>query len=162
MHCRRRSIFAGGYGVAGIAPAFRTQVLPNRRHFLLRSARKSLASRAFGAGEIALVWIGALALASPLALLAGTTCDRAGRLRLTAIAVLPFTNAGGDANTEYLSDGITESLIDNLAHVPQLKVKSRRSVFRYKGKDVDVRKVGADLGISALVSGRVSAARGQH
>jgi serine/threonine protein kinase len=79
--------------------------------------------------------------------------DRAAQI--DSIAVLPFTNEGGDANTEYLSDGITESLIDNLAHVPQLKVKSRNSVFRYKGKDVDVPKVGNDLGVSALVSGRV-------
>jgi len=69
--------------------------------------------------------------------------------------VLPFTNVNGDANTDFLSDGITESLIDNLAHVPQLKVKSRNSVFRYKGKDVDAPKVGKDLGVSALVSGRV-------
>ena len=69
--------------------------------------------------------------------------------------MLPFTNGGGDANSDYLSDGITESLIGNLAHVPQLKVRSRNSVFRYKGKDVDVQKVGNDLGVSALVSGRV-------
>jgi len=75
--------------------------------------------------------------------------------QIDSIAVLPFTNGGGDANTDYLSDGITESLIDNLAHVPQLKVKSRNSVFRYKGKDVDVQKVGNDLGVSALVIGRV-------
>ena len=74
---------------------------------------------------------------------------------IDSLAVLPFTNGGGDANTDYLSDGITESLIDNLAHVPQLKVKSRHSVFRYKGKDVDVQKVGNELGVSALVSGRV-------
>jgi len=73
-----------------------------------------------------------------------------------SIAVLPFTNGSGDANTDYLSDGITESLIGNLAHVPQLKVKSRSSVFRYKGKDVDAQKVGHDLGVSALVSGRVT------
>jgi serine/threonine protein kinase/TolB-like protein/tetratricopeptide (TPR) repeat protein len=72
-----------------------------------------------------------------------------------SLAVLPFTNGGGDANIDYLSDGITESLIDNLAHVPQLKVKSRNSVFRYKGKDVDVQKVGNDLGVAALVIGRV-------
>jgi TolB-like protein len=69
--------------------------------------------------------------------------------------VLPFANGGGDANTDYLSDGITESLIGNLAHVPQLKVKSRNSVFRYKGKDVDAQKAGNDLGVSALVIGRV-------
>jgi serine/threonine protein kinase len=75
--------------------------------------------------------------------------------QIDSIAVLPFTNGGGDVNTDFLSDGITESLIGNLAHVSQLKVKSRNSVFRYKGKDVDVQKVGSDLGVSAVVSGRV-------
>jgi serine/threonine protein kinase/tetratricopeptide (TPR) repeat protein len=81
---------------------------------------------------------------------------RSGRTtQINSIAVLPFTNGGGDANTDYLSDGITESLIENLAHVPQLKVKSRNSVFHYKGKDVDVQKAGSELGVSALVIGRV-------
>jgi len=75
--------------------------------------------------------------------------------QINSIAVLPFTNGGGDANTEYLSDGITESLIDSLAHLPQLKVKSRNTVFRYKGKELDAQKAGTDLGVSALVSGRV-------
>ncbi len=75
--------------------------------------------------------------------------------QIDSIAVLPFSNGGGDANTDYLSDGITESLIDNLAHVPQLKVKSRNTVFRYKGKDVDVQRFGNDLGVSAVVNGRV-------
>jgi TolB-like protein/DNA-binding winged helix-turn-helix (wHTH) protein/tetratricopeptide (TPR) repeat protein len=73
-----------------------------------------------------------------------------------SIAVLPFTNGSGDANTDYLSDGMTESLIGNLVHVPQLKVKSRSSVFRYKGKDVDAQKAGSELGVSTLVSGRVT------
>jgi TolB-like protein len=74
-----------------------------------------------------------------------------------SIAVLPFSNGGGDAATEYLSDGITESLIDNLTHVPQLKVKSRNSVFRYKGKDkdIDARIVGNELGVAVLVTGKV-------
>jgi TolB-like protein/Tfp pilus assembly protein PilF len=72
-----------------------------------------------------------------------------------SIAVLPFTNARGDANTDYLSDGITESLIGSLAHVPQLKVRSRDSVFRYKGKDVEVRTAGSNLGVLVVVSGRV-------
>jgi eukaryotic-like serine/threonine-protein kinase len=86
----------------------------------------------------------------------GTLYLRSGRtVQIDSIAVLPFTNVGGDANTDYLSDGITESLIGSLAHVPELKVKSRNSVFRYKGKDVDMQKVGNDLGVSALVSGRV-------
>jgi TolB-like protein len=74
---------------------------------------------------------------------------------INSLAVLPFTNVSGDANTDYLSDGITESLIANLAHVPDLKVKSRNSTFRYKGKDVDTQKAGNELGVSALVSGRV-------
>jgi TolB-like protein/DNA-binding winged helix-turn-helix (wHTH) protein len=73
-----------------------------------------------------------------------------------SIAVLPFANGGGDANTDYLSDGMTESLIGNLAHVPQLKVKSRSSIFRYKGTDVDAQRAGNELGVSALVSGRVT------
>jgi serine/threonine protein kinase len=75
--------------------------------------------------------------------------------QIESIAVLPFINGGGNAATDYLSDGITESLIDSLTHVPALKVKSRNSVFHYKGKDVDTQKVGNELGVSALVSGRV-------
>jgi TolB-like protein len=76
-----------------------------------------------------------------------------------SIAVLPFTNVRGDVNTDYLSDGITESLISSLAHVPQLKVRSRDSVFRYKGKDVDVQTAGSSLLVSVLVSGRVMVQR---
>jgi len=72
-----------------------------------------------------------------------------------SIAVLPFTNERRNANTDYLSDGITESLIGNLAHVPRLKVRSRDSVFRYKGKDVEVRTAGSNLGVVVVVSGRV-------
>ena len=86
----------------------------------------------------------------------GTWFLRSGRAQIDSIAVLPFTNGGGDANVDYLSDGITESLIASLTHVPELKVKSRNSVFRYKGKDVDVQKAGNDLGVLALVSGRVT------
>src|SRR5262249_11854322 len=75
---------------------------------------------------------------------------------IDSVAVLPFTNVSGDTNSDYLSDGITESLIASLTHVAELKVKSRNSVFRYKGKDVDAQKVGKDLGVSGLVSGRVT------
>jgi serine/threonine protein kinase len=75
--------------------------------------------------------------------------------QIDSVAVLPFTNVTGDANTDYLSDGITESLTDSLTHVPELKVKSRRSAFQFKGQDVNLQKVGDALGVSALVSGRV-------
>jgi TolB-like protein len=72
-----------------------------------------------------------------------------------SVAVLPFTNAGGDARSDYLSDGITESLIDNLAHIPQLKVRSRDAVFRLKGEGIDVEEAGSELGVAEVVSGRV-------
>jgi serine/threonine protein kinase/tetratricopeptide (TPR) repeat protein len=75
--------------------------------------------------------------------------------QIESIAVIPFANVGGNADADFLSDGLTESLISSLAHVPQLKVKSRNSVFRYKGKDVDVQKVGKELTVDALLTGRV-------
>jgi eukaryotic-like serine/threonine-protein kinase len=102
------------------------------------------------------LWVVLVTCIAVIGLAAGAWYLRSSRsAQIDSIAVLPFTNAGGDANIDYLSDGITESLIDNLAHVPQLKVKSRNSVFHYKGKDVDVQKMGNELGVSALVVGRV-------
>src|SRR4029077_3694888 len=81
---------------------------------------------------------------------------RSSTSQIESIAVIPFTNVGGNADADYLSDGLTESLIASLAHVPQLKVKSRNSVFRYKGKEVDVQKVGKELTVDALLTGRVA------
>src|SRR6266851_8044198 len=75
---------------------------------------------------------------------------------LDSIAVLPFANVTADPSSEYLSDGITESLISSLSQLPDLAVRSRSAVFRYKGKDVDVQKAGNDLGVTALVTGRVT------
>ncbi len=80
---------------------------------------------------------------------------RSSTSQIESIAVIPFSNSGGNADTDYLSDGLTESLISSLVHVPQLKMKSRNSVFRYKGKDIDVQKVGKELTVDALLTGRV-------
>jgi eukaryotic-like serine/threonine-protein kinase len=74
---------------------------------------------------------------------------------IESIAVIPFANSGGGADGDFLSDGLTESLITSLTHVPQLKVKSRNSVFRYKGKEVDAQRVGKELTVDALLTGRV-------
>ena len=74
---------------------------------------------------------------------------------ITSIAVLPFANTSGNAETEYLSDGMTESLITSLSQLPKLTVKARSSVFRYKGKEVEPRKVGTELSVQALLLGRV-------
>jgi serine/threonine protein kinase/tetratricopeptide (TPR) repeat protein len=76
--------------------------------------------------------------------------------QIGSIAIVPFDTVGGNADIDFISDGITESLIGSLAHVPDLKVKSRNSVFRYKGKEVDVQKVGKELAVDALLTGRVA------
>src|SRR3984893_7162402 len=81
-----------------------------------------------------------------------------GRSRHAAIdslAVLPFMNATADPNTDYLSDGITESLINSLSQLPYVKVRSRNSVFHYKGQQTDVEKIGRDLGVRSVLAGRV-------
>jgi serine/threonine protein kinase len=75
---------------------------------------------------------------------------------IDSLAVLPFVNASGDPNAEYLSDGITESLINSLSQLPKLKVMSRDSAFRYKGKDTDAETVGKALGVRAVFKGRVT------
>lgn len=74
---------------------------------------------------------------------------------IDSVAVLPFTNVGADPNTEYLSDGITESLINSLSQVSTLRVLPRSTVFRYKGREVDPQTVGNDLKVSAVLTGRV-------
>ncbi|MDT4953494.1 MAG: eukaryotic-like serine/threonine-protein kinase [Acidobacteriota bacterium] len=74
---------------------------------------------------------------------------------IDSVAVLPFVNVGGDVNTEYLSDGITESIINSLSQLPNLKVIARSSVFRYKGKEIDPQTVGRELGVRAVLTGRV-------
>jgi TolB-like protein/DNA-binding winged helix-turn-helix (wHTH) protein/Tfp pilus assembly protein PilF len=77
------------------------------------------------------------------------------RGKIESIAVLPFANASGDSNMEYLSDGITESLINSLSQLPSLKVMSRDSVFRYRGKETDARAAGHELGVGAVLTGRI-------
>jgi TolB-like protein/Flp pilus assembly protein TadD/predicted Ser/Thr protein kinase len=74
---------------------------------------------------------------------------------IDSVAVLPFVNASADPNAEYLSDGITESLINSLSQLPHLKVMSRDSAFMYKGKETDARAVGQTLGVRAVLKGRV-------
>jgi len=74
---------------------------------------------------------------------------------IDSIAVLPFQNSSTETDTEYLSDGLTESLLYRLSQLPNLKVSPTSSVFRYKGKEIDPVKVGQELGVSAVVLGRI-------
>lgn len=74
---------------------------------------------------------------------------------IESIAVMPFVNGSGNADVEYLSDGISESLINSLSQLSQLKVIARSSTFRYKGKEIDPQEVGNALGVQAIVTGRI-------
>jgi TolB-like protein/cytochrome c-type biogenesis protein CcmH/NrfG len=74
---------------------------------------------------------------------------------IESIAVMPFVNESGNADVEYLSDGMTETLISSLSKLPNLSVKARSSVFRYKGKATDAKTIGAELGVQAILNGRV-------
>ena len=81
---------------------------------------------------------------------------RPGDAAIDSVAVLPFVNDAGDPNLEYLSDGITESLIDNLSQMPNLRVAARSAVFRYKGQEIDPEKIGKELHVAAVLSGRLT------
>lgn len=74
---------------------------------------------------------------------------------INSLAVLPFENMSRDPNAEYLSDGITESIINSLSQLRKLRVMARSTVFRYKGQPVDPQQVGRDLDVRAVLSGRV-------
>ena len=73
------------------------------------------------------------------------------------LAVLPFINVSGDAEMDYLSDGITENIINSLAQLPALRVMSRSTVFRYKASELDAQRIGRELNVDAVLVGRVHA-----
>ena len=75
---------------------------------------------------------------------------------INSIAVLPFQNRSSDANSEYLSDGLAESLIYRLSQLPDLKVSPTSSVIRYKGKDAEISQIASELGVDAVMTGRLA------
>jgi serine/threonine protein kinase/tetratricopeptide (TPR) repeat protein len=76
--------------------------------------------------------------------------------QITSMAVLPFVNGSGNPDTDYLTDGITETLINSLSQLPGLRVSARSLAFRYKGRDVDPQKAGRDLNVRAVITGRIT------
>jgi len=72
-----------------------------------------------------------------------------------SIAVLPFVNASGDATMEYLSDGISESLINSLSQLPNMRVMARSTSFSFKGKDSDPLAIGKQLGVNVVLTGKI-------
>ena len=74
---------------------------------------------------------------------------------INSIAVLLFQNTSGDPNLDYLSDGVSESIINSLSRVSQLKVMARSTMFRFKGRERDPQGVGKELGVGAVMTGRM-------
>lgn len=109
-----------------------------------RTARRRLAVAALAVSVLSIAGVGAYMLSRP-----------GEQESIGSLAVLPFVNVSNDPNAEYLSDGITESIISALAQVSDLRVMSSNSVFRYKGRAVDAQAVGRELGVRAVVVGRV-------
>ena len=81
---------------------------------------------------------------------------RSGTKKIDSVAVLPFVNATSDPNNEYLSDGLTESLISTLSQLPDLKVMARSTVFRFKANQEDPHKIGQQLQVAAVLMGRIT------
>ncbi|HEX4951523.1 MAG TPA: BTAD domain-containing putative transcriptional regulator, partial [Blastocatellia bacterium] len=128
------------------APPLATTDAPPARDTTTAPARKTNRLR-----NRLLLWGGVAALI--LVTLAGVVYLRSTSTEVEAIAVLPFTST--DANIEYLSDGITESLINSLSQLPTLRVMARTTAFRYKGREIDPQKIGSELHVQALLTGRV-------
>jgi serine/threonine protein kinase/Flp pilus assembly protein TadD len=102
------------------------------------------------------VALGAIILLALIGVGSWSIFDRAaGNKQIESIAVMPFVNESGNADTEYLSDGISEALINSLTELQQLKVIARSTAFRFKGKDIDPQQIGRELNVRAVLTGRV-------
>lgn len=109
-------------------------------------------SHKLAAGMFALALLGAILTVGYFAFV-----SRGGSTKqISSIAVMPFDNESGNPDVEYLSDGMTETLIKSLSNLPNLNVKPRSSVFRYKGKDTDLQTIARELNVQAVLNGRVS------
>ena len=126
---------SGSAGVAPQAVADAPEPSPSRRRWpVIAAVTIVIAALGFGAAYILGVrWPGPI----------------------DSVAVLPFVNGSGNADNEYLSDGITESLISRLSRLPTLRVIARSTSFRYKGTQMDPQKIGQELGVRAVLSGRL-------
>ena len=131
---------AGGLSLPNESP---TRIL-NDTHMRNVSRRNSLIAGVAGIMLVATLGIGSYLYYS-----------RATTKQIDSVAVMPFRNESGNADLEYLSDGMTDTLISNLSQLPNLNVKARSSVFRYKGKETDPKTIGNDLSVQAVLNGRV-------
>src|SRR5262249_5750712 len=103
----------------------------------------------------------AIALAALIAVIAGVVHFNKSDKAIESIAALPFINADGNQETEYLSDGVTESVINALSQLPNLAVRPRNQVFRYKSREIDPQAAGRELEVEAVLTGQVTPRAGQ-
>jgi TolB-like protein/Tfp pilus assembly protein PilF/predicted Ser/Thr protein kinase len=106
----------------------------------------------WSAKKVAATALGIVLLGGALILGGKYYRPRSGNL-IDSVAVLPFVNTNGNPDEEYLCDGITEGLIHSLSQLPQLRVMSRSTAFRYKGRSIDPQTVGRDLKVGAVLVG---------
>jgi len=122
------------------------------------AATTSSASIPAAAGSFRKILLGGIAVAAVALVLIGVYFLRgkSSVQKIDSIAVLPFANATSDANNDYLSDGLTEGLIDSLSQLPNVKVMARSSTFRYKSTQDDPQKIAQALQVKAILMGRVT------
>jgi serine/threonine-protein kinase len=147
------SALAAGYAGSPGESRTRAQLNTTDRTAVLPTGIGSVSAKGRGAIDKRLIAAAAIAVVA----IAGFLGYRylAQSKQIDSIAVMPFVNESGQPDTEYLSDGMAESLMSSLAQLPGLNVKSRSSVFRYKGKDTDVITIGKELGVQAVLNGRI-------
>lgn len=119
----------------------------------LRSALQTSAS--IWIGRSILVGLGILVVVISFIGYRAYSSRAANGAQIKSIAVLPFENQTGDPTMEYLADGLSESLINKLSQLPDVKVIARSSAFRYKGKEVNAQQVATDLGVHAILIGQL-------
>jgi TolB-like protein/DNA-binding winged helix-turn-helix (wHTH) protein/Flp pilus assembly protein TadD len=118
--------------------------------------RRELANKPARVGRRGFVGAAALTMVAIIGVGAYLHYGRSSQSHPSSVAVLPFSNGSGSPDMEYLSDGISESLIDTLSQQPGVKVIARSSSFKYKGKQVDPREVARELGVETILTGRVA------
>src|SRR4029079_1954211 len=102
------------------------------------------------------LWYGLAGLFVVLAIAGGVFFyNRSSSRPINSVAILPFVNDSKDPNAEYLSDGLTESIINSLSQLPNLKVMSRNAAFRFKGTNLDPLEAGRNLNVGAVLTGRL-------
>jgi serine/threonine protein kinase/tetratricopeptide (TPR) repeat protein len=129
------------------------------------SVRSSLSETRASSAEYVITGIKQHKIATSIALLAMVIAaatitlylrGRRSDAAIKAIAVMPFVSESGSQDVDYLSDGMTETLISSLSQLPNINVKARSSVFRYKGKETNPQTIGKELNVQAILNGRVS------